>query len=259
MNRLASVLGMLVLATSAHANELQAVDQAAIKNNQAAKTSQNRIDTLYDEHREALQDYRLTQAEIEQLQVYNRQLREIVANQDAEVASLNEQIEQIEYTQRGIMPLMERMLTGLSKFIELDLPFLKQERSDRIQNLQALLLSADTTVSEKFRRVMEAYQIELEYGRTIETYREKLDSGELVDFLRLGRVAFYYVSLDGSQAYIWSKQTSAWTQLDDGYVRSLQKGIQVARKQAAPSLLELNVPVAKLVANKTIAETGEAK
>jgi len=259
MNRLATLLGMLVFTTSVSANQLQSAEEAAIKNNQAAKKSQSRVDALYDEHREALQDYRLTRAEIEQLQVYNRQLREIVGNQNAEIVSLKDQIEQIEYTQRGIMPLMERMLKGLEQFVSLDLPFLPQERSERITNLQALLLSADTTVSEKFRRVMEAYQIELEYGRTIETYRDKLETGELVDFLRLGRVAFYYVSLDGDSAYVWSKKSQGWEQLDDGYVRSLQKGIQVARKQAAPSLLELNVPVAKMVANKSVASAGENK
>lgn len=248
-----------MLTSNVSANQLEDAEQAALKNNQAAKTSQSRIDALYDQHREALQDYRLTQAEIEQLQVYNRQLREIVGNQNTEILSLKEQIAQIEYTQRGIMPLMERMLSGLERFVQLDLPFLPQERSERIKNLQALLLSADTTVSEKFRRVMEAYQIELEYGRTIETYRDKLESGELVDFLRLGRVGFYYVSLDGQAAYVWSKNQSAWRQLDGGYVRSLQKGIQVARKQAAPSLLELNVPVAKMVANKSVATAGESE
>lgn len=243
MNRLMTLLGSLVFAAGTQATDLNSIEKQAAGNNQTAKTSQEKIDKLYDEHREALQDYRLTQSEIEQLKVYNRQLREIIENQNAEVSSLQEQISQIEYTQRGIMPLMERMLAGLEAFVKLDLPFLKAEREERVANLRSLLLSADTTVSEKFRRVMEAYQIELEYGRTIETYREPLEAdGELVDFLRLGRVAFYYVTLDGSAAYVWSKQAKDWQVLDDGYVRSLQKGIQVARKQAAPMLLNLNVP-----------------
>lgn len=259
MNRIAILLGMLVAVTNVSANELDDAEQAAINNNQAAKKSQSRIDALYDEHREALQDYRLTRAEIEQLEVYNRQLREIVGNQNTEITSLKDQIEQIEYTQRGIMPLMERMLKGLEQFIALDLPFLPQERAERITNLQALLLSADTTVSEKFRRVMEAYQIELEYGRTIETYRDKLESGELVDFLRLGRVAFYYVTLNGEMAFVWSKKESAWQPLDSSYIRSLQKGIQVARNQAAPSLLELNVPTAQMVANKSVADMSKGE
>jgi len=259
MNRITTLLGALLLAAQASGDEIKSLDQAAVKNNQAAASSQNRVDALYDQHREALQEYRITEQEIEQLQVYNRQLREIVANQNAEVASLNEQIQQIEYTQRGIMPLMERMLLGLGQFVKLDLPFLPQERSERIANLQALLLSADTTVSEKFRRVMEAYQIELEYGRTIETYRDKLPSGELVDFLRVGRVAFYYVTLDGETAYVWSKADNAWQTLDGSYVRPLQKGILVARKQAAPSMLKLAVPTPDSVANKAVAKTAEAK
>lgn len=224
-----------VLATG----ELNATMDSVITNQEKAKQSQNKVDELYEQKRIALQDLRITEAEVEQLQVYNRQLREIITNQNNQVVSLNKQINDIEATQQGIMPLMERMLNGLEQFIGLDIPFLLNERENRIATLRSLLLAADVTVSEKFRRVLEAYQIELEYGRTIEAYRGENELGDTVDYLRIGRTSLMSVSLDGSYAQSWDKQSKSWVDLDDQYIRSINKGVSIARKQAAPSLLGL--------------------
>jgi hypothetical protein len=134
------------------------------------------------------------------------------------------------------------MLTMLDQFIELDLPFLLEERQERVATLRGLLLSSEITISEKFRRVLEAYQIELEYGRTIEAYRAKNTDGIIVDYLRLGRVALYYVGLNSSDSFAWNQKSKTWKPLDSSYQAALNKGIQIARKQSAPSLLELQIP-----------------
>jgi len=210
-------------------------------NQDSSKQSQQKVDALYEQKREALYEMRGLNAEIEQLEVYNRQLREIIANQEKQIDSLNNQISEIETTQQGIMPLMERMLNGLEQFIQLDLPFLLNEREQRIATLRSLLLASDVTVSEKFRRVLEAYQIEIEYGRTIESYRETGLDGVTVDILRIGRNALFSLTLDQQYAKTFDKNDRKWVDLDDGYVRSIKQGVAIARKQAAPSLLELPV------------------
>ncbi|MFY0642286.1 MAG: DUF3450 domain-containing protein [Bermanella sp.] len=221
------------------ADELKQSISAAQKNQNAGAASQVKVDALYEAKREALQEMRITQAEIDQLSVYNRQLREIIKNQDAQISSLNKQINDIESTQQGIMPLMERMINGLETFVSLDLPFLIDEREQRISALRTLLLASDITVSEKFRRVLEAYQIEIEYGRTIEAYRGESVAGETVDFLRVGRSALMSISLDGSYAQAWNNKSKQWEDLDNTYTRSISQGVSIARKQAAPSLLAL--------------------
>ena len=221
---------------------LEINENAARENLKAANKSQNKIDTAYEKRREDLQKYRVTQTEIDQLSVYNKQLQEIIGSQNIQLLSLKKQIKDIEVTQQGIMPLMERMLNGLQQFVQLDTPFLIKEREERVANLRVLLLSANITVSEKFRRVLEAFQIEVEYGRTIEAYRAENSSKQMVDFLRVGRVALYYLPLNGSQAHVWSKQSQRWVLLDSQFDRAILKGIRIARKQSAPSLLNLQLP-----------------
>ncbi len=234
---------LLWFCTQVNAQDLLQKNMNATGQNQkAANESQQKIDTLYEQQRDALQDYRLTQAEIDQLSVYNRQLSQIIGNQDKQIASLQEQIKEIEVTQQGIMPLMDRMLNGLQTFVELDTPFLLKERETRIASLRGLLLSADITVSEKFRRVLEAYQIEVEYGRTIEAYRSQNNQQEMVDFLRVGRVALYYLPLSGDGGFVWDKTSQQWQPLDSEFDRAILQGIRIARKQSAPSLLSLQLP-----------------
>jgi len=169
-------------------------------------------------------------------------MTEIVANQNKELAKIAQQIKDIEFTERGILPLMNHMLDSLKQFIQLDLPFLSKERETRLVNLEVLLARADVTVSEKYRRILEAYQIEIDYGRTLEAYREQ-DAEQLVfDYLRIGRTALYRVSIDGDQAWLWSKSAQGWQSIESGMMRDVRKALDVARQTAAPELLVLPVP-----------------
>jgi len=243
MKRFKVLFTVLLFANTSWAQDLLDKNMSAMASNQnSAAESQVKIDTLFDEERAALQSLRITQAESEQLKVYNRQLQSIIENQEIQMASFKKQIQDIESTQRGIMPLMERMLLGLDQFIDLDVPFLLNERKQRVADLRVLLLDANTSVSEKFRRVLEAFQIEIEYGRTIEAYRANNSADQTVDFLRFGRIALYAIDLNGENPVIWNAESKAWTELSGGYSRGIVKGLRIARKQASPELLNLAMP-----------------
>jgi hypothetical protein len=92
---------------------------------------------------------------------------------------------------------------------------------------------------------MEAYQIENEYGRTIEAYRSTLAQGDkeiTVDFLRVGRIALIYQSLDEAQAGAWSQESRSWEPLDGSFRSAIRDGLRIARKQIAPDLIRLPLP-----------------
>jgi len=183
--------------------------------------------------------------QIDGLKVYNGRLERQIENQMKRVGSIDESISQVTVIQRQMTPLVIRMIDGLEQFVELDVPFEKEERLQRIQFLRDNLDRADVTVAEKFRGVLEAYNIELQYGRGIDTYRGTIDLGGTqrdVDFLRVGRIALVYQTTDGALAGAWDKSAGAWVELPSGeYDAAIRKGIRIAKKQATIELLSMPV------------------
>jgi len=116
-----------------------------------------------------------------------------------------------------------------------------------VQGLKDMMGRADVTISEKYRRILEAYQVELDYGRTVEAYEGEL-AGEgdprTVQFLRVGRVTLLYQTLDGRETGYWDAERKGWVVASE-YGASFQEGIAVARKSRAPEMLMLPVPVPK--------------
>lgn len=218
-------------------------------NTQLAAKSQQKVDQLDDGYQALLQDYRATNGEIDQLKLYNKQMSAIVENQQAEIAKIDQQIRDIEFTEQGILPLMSQMLDSLEQFNQLDLPFLQKERATRLAKLRQLMTRADITISEKYRRVLEAFQIEVEYGRTLETYREKGDDNIVYDYLRIGRTALYRLTLSADSAWVWDKANNDWLLLDSSLLRDIRKAQDVARQTAAPELLTLPLAAPKTLSS----------
>ncbi|EWH11509.1 TonB system biopolymer transport component [Catenovulum agarivorans DS-2] len=242
------VASCVAMASFAQANSLEPAIEAGQKINQSAEKSQQKIDKISDDIQARLQQFKAINKEIEGLLVYNRQLEKQVANQEAEMADINESIDKVSVVERQVTPLMIRMIDGLEQFVRLDVPFLPEERTGRIADLKSMMDRADITPSEKFRRVLEAYQVEVDYGKTIEAYTSTLEvEGEVrdVDFLRVGRVALIYQTRDGKFSGAWDKNQNDFVGLSPEYRTQITKGLRIARKQLAPDLLVLPVSAAE--------------
>ncbi|WP_111977932.1 DUF3450 domain-containing protein [Algibacillus agarilyticus] len=229
-------------------NVLEPVMKAGSEINQSAEKSQARIDKISDDTQSRLQKFQTVNKEIDGLNVYNSQLQQQIDNQLAEMRDINLSIDQVSVVERQVMPLMMRMIDGLESFVDLDLPFLPEERAKRIADLKKMMVAADISSSEKFRRVLEAYQVEVDYGRTIEAYTGLLaiDGQERdVDFLRIGRLSLIYQTRDGQLSGTWDQDTQAFVALPAEHRIQITKGIRIARKQLAPDLLNLPLASAK--------------
>lgn len=231
---------------SAQETQVEKVVDAGEKITQSANKSQQRVDRISDQIQSKLQQFKTVNKEIDGLNVYNKQMQTQIDNQLKELEQLAVSMQQVSVIERQVSPLMERMIDTLAQFVELDVPFLPQERSQRIVHLRKTLERADVSVAEKFRQVLEAYQVEVDYGRTIEAYTglQQVNGQELdVDFLRIGRVSFIYRSRDGQQMGMWDQTSKSWKELGAEYRVDITKALRIARKQLTPDLIV--VPVAQ--------------
>lgn len=227
------------------AQQVQDVIAAAAQSEQAARASQTRIDQAVDQTRDLAREYGAISKEVDGLEVYNALLQKQVDSQSTEMENLAKSIDSVSVIERQVTPLMIEMVESLAQFVELDVPFLLDERRKRVTFLRGLLERSDVTVAEKFRRVLEAYEIENDYGRTIEVYKGSLEldgASREVDFLRVGRTALLYQTVDAEIYGMWDAQKKAWVPLGAEYRNQIRTGIQIARKQIAPDLLLLPVP-----------------
>lgn len=223
--------------------KVNAVIGEQVKTEEAARASQKRVEQLDEETTKMLADYRQMTAEAQSLKGYNEQLALQVKSQEEQMSTMAQQVGEIETTSREVLPMMNRMLATLETFVSLDLPFLAEERSNRIAALKDIMGRADISTSEKYRRLVEAYQIEMEYGRTIEAYEGKIED-KTVDFLRSGRVALMYQTRDGKETGYWDATARQWKR-DDEYQDAMRAGLKVAKKQAAPDFIAVAVRAPK--------------
>ena len=238
-----SALGAIFTAKMAAGQ--QAVDELVTAENlriQVAQGQQDQIDEIVTETRSLAEEFRGVMKEVDGLIVYNTLLDRQIADQEQELANLRTSIDQVQIIERQILPLLTRMIDGLDRFVALDVPFLLDERTARVESLTALLGRADVTAAEKFRVVMEAWQIENDYARTIFAYTDELSidgTTREVDVLQIGRIALLYQTADGAQSGAWDQRNRTWVPVGNEFRNPIRQGLRLARNQVAPDLLLL--------------------
>jgi hypothetical protein len=242
--RIALPLLAALLAPPLPAQEkLQRIEDEGLARSEERRESQATVDDLNADNRRLLEDYRGELRIVRGLEDYVAMLDQQLTAQDEEIGALEQSIGDVAVIERQILPLLARMLDSLERFIALDVPFLIPEREARVARLRTMLARSDVTTAEKARRVFEAYQVESDFGRTIEAYRAKIDpGGGAVDaeMLRIGRVALYYRAIGDGRLGYWNREQGRWAALPDSpYRRLVDQGLRVARQEIAPELVSI--------------------
>jgi len=243
-----AVLATSVIAVSGSvfAQTVDQVLQATDRRLNLAQQSQERVNSIVEGTRSLGDQYRAINKEIDGLKVYNRLMVAQTGGQAAVLEDIALSMDQVDVINRQIFPLMERMIDGLEQSIKLDVPFLMQERTNRIDTLHGIMSRSDVSVAEKFRKVMEAYQIENDYGSSSEWYSETITIDDVTrefNILRIGRVGLYFQSDDSRITGRWNHLAREWD-IDDSGRNEIRKGLRMAKQLIAPELILIPLPAA---------------
>jgi hypothetical protein len=185
--------------------------------------------------------YARTLAEADIAARHNVQIEQQIGSQQERIAALEAQLAALDATALDFPPMLQRMFDELVQFVANDVPFFKEERDRRIDFLRQLMANVDAPQSEKFRRLIEAYQIEMDYGRTMTAYRETLADGRDAEMVRLGRVALMYRVIEGGETGYWDNQQKMWVE-DSDSAAAIEEALSIAKEERAPDLIIIPVP-----------------
>ena len=238
---------VVVLTGGVFAQTVDDVLSADQKRINLAQASQERINAVVEKTRSLEDQYRAINKEVAGLRVYNRLMTAQTNGQKATLEDIALSMDQVDVINRQIFPLMEKMIDGIEQSISLDIPFLMTERTTRVNTLKEIMERSDVSVAEKFRKVMEAYQIELDYGSSSEWYKEELEIGEPAvkrefNMFRVGRIGLYFQSDDTTITGWYNQKTGVYEEIDSKNRNEIRKGIRVARQLVAPELVLILLP-----------------
>ncbi|MCS2610088.1 DUF3450 domain-containing protein [Halomonas dongshanensis] len=209
---------------------------------QAQAALQTQIDAADEQTREALEELRRLERETRRLDAASAALTGQLAEEAERQQRLATALDTLEETRADLPRIEEDMQTQLRAWIESDLPFLQGERLGRV-----LTTNETASSAERIAQLLDAWRLELDYGRKVDTWRGRLfpSDGEAreVSYLRLGRIGFYYLTPDGREGGVWDKASAEWQPLDEAARRQVRDGLRMADDQRAPDLLTLPLSI----------------
>ncbi len=242
-----SLLSLLLSSIFIFSNEenievnMESILEIGRENQTLSANSQDMIDQTERQTDKIVNEFKVINKQVEGLKLYNAQKRIQIQAQLDLMDKLDEQLVQVVVMQRQIPPLAEKMLDTLETFVKLDTPFREEERRARIDLVRSSLAKPKVTASEQVRQVLEAYNIEAEYGRKIDTYEDKLADGTVVNILVIGRIGMFYQTKDERTSGRWDNETGSWEDLPGSYRKPIRDGIRIAKKLAPTDMLLMPV------------------
>lgn len=239
----------VVMSPAFAADATTAADEA-LEAQRTQAALQQRIDAADDEVRANIEALRKTQQELRRVTRYNAELGPQVERQTQQLDQRREALDTLALTREALPGTLRDLVERFRLWVESDMPFLHDERLARADGLETLLGDAQLSSAEKLDRVLSAWRSELAYGQEIDSWRGELKGQpgqdvRDVEFLRVGRVGWYYLTPDGKAGGVWKVEPGRWEALDSQGVAQLRKGLSIVRDQRAPDLLALPLSQAR--------------
>ena len=213
--------------------------EQAVKIRQATQKEEEK---WREEQQKLVARYEKLQSERSRLQAEREALGQDIRDARGRIAEKERQLIDIDMMQARIKPFLQTSVADLRQMVEEDLPFLPEERRQRVDRLETLLKAPDVAISEKYRKVMEAWLVEAEYGQTIEVYQQTITAVHhemLANIMRLGRVSLFYQALDQSSCGFFDVASRSWQPLPAADNRVISAAIDIGTKRKPAELLSL--------------------
>ncbi len=238
------VVATLLGSSLALTDQIQPLLDIGEQRQNSEQVSQTKIDSMDDDTSLIVNEYKTVSKQIEGLRVYNAQMRKQIERQEERLKEIDKTMKEAQVMQRQIPPFTRRMLAGIEKSIELDMPFHLAERKERIAFANAAIDNPTVSPAEGLRQVLETFNVEMEYGRKLDSYKDTIEiEGQQreVNVLRVGRLALVYQSSDRSLTGAWDNKKQEWVPLDNSYRNPTRKGLRIANRLATVDMLELPI------------------
>jgi len=234
---LAGVTAM-AFATPAYA-QLDSAMSAAKASTAASAASQQRVEQLDDEADQMVREYRAVLQQKDNIALFVDQQDIYLQSQNAEIKSLNKQLGTVEQIKQGMVPMMLKMTAAIEDSIHSDLPFDKKNRLARIDRVKEVLANPSVSPAEQYRQVLNAFKVEVSFGQGIDAYEGAHPSrpGNVVDFIRFGRVALVYMTKDENEIALYDMESQEWKQLGGDSAIKMRQSIRIAKGEAAPGIV----------------------
>ena len=246
--KFAVALSITLGSTLVFSDQIRPILDVGIERQESETVSQLKIDQIEDDTSLIVNEYKQVSKQVEGLRVYNAQLRKQIQRQEERLKEIDKTLKEAQVMQRQIPPFTRRMLAGVEKSIELDMPFHIAERKERIAFAKSALDNPTVSAAEGLRQVMETFTVEAEYGRKLDAYKDTVEidgNPTEVNILRIGRLALIAQTADESEALAWDNKNRNWVELGTSYRNPTRKGLRIANRMATVDMLEMPVPVAE--------------
>lgn len=207
--------------------------------------TQDKVEQWSEQRQALINDLLDQKTQLEWNRFQTKKYRQYVDHKQTTIADLKRQKEQMSLLRKELEPFLDSNVEQLHNDVANDLPFLDQERSERLAFLDQSLTDPDLALSEKLRRVLEALQVEADYGNSVEVTEQTLPlaSGDtMVQVLRLGRIGLFYLSPNGDKVGQWDAQQRVWKPLPADYRDTVRVTIDIIEQKRAAELIDLPLP-----------------
>lgn len=226
-----------------NANTLEHAQDIQKKTNNASISSQKKVDASAERALDLQVEIEQIRLEIKNLTVYRNHLSSLVKSQNNEMDSLEQQIKGVNSTRQGVVPLMYDMIDGLRELVASGSPIKLNVRQERVARLDSMMSRADVSDAEKYRRILDAYQIELDYGTMLEAYQGEINVGTetiQADIFHLGRISIVARSIDKNKYWSWDGSSNSWVDIDGSLTTEIDKAFNLV-EQKSTSMVTLPV------------------